>query len=207
MRDVTLRALDVLAEVDGVIGESYRQASTLMKKLGLPEKTLFLLDEHDEDQQTEQIMQQLLEGNRLALISDCGTPAFEDPGSRLIARCLEHGITVKPIPGASSLMAAISLSPIPLKQFLFLGFLPQKRPERLKKFVYVRKQTVPVILMDTPYRLSKLLAEVKDHLGGDRLVTLAVDLTLPTETVLHGRVREITSRMQDRKGEFILIVY
>lgn len=207
IRDITLRALDVLGDADGVICESYRQASTLLKRLGIGSKELFLLDEHDEAQQTEDLLKMLLQGKRLALISDCGTPAFQDPGSRLIARCLENRIPVKPVPGASSLMAALSLSPMPIKEFFFLGFLPQKKAQRLREFQKLRKIQLPIILMDTPYRLGRLLTEVRDNLGGNRTVTLALDLTLPNECIMHGKVHEVLSSVGDRKGEFILIVH
>jgi len=207
IRDVTFRAMDVLTEADGVICESFRQASTLLKKLGISRKELLLLDEHDEGQQTETILARLLQGSRLALISDCGTPTFQDPGSRLIARCLENSIPVKPVPGPSSLMTALSVSPLPINSFFFAGFLPQKNPQRAREFQKLKQMDTPIILMDTPYRLRKLLSEVVEHLGENRMVTLALDLTLPDEAILHGKARDILSRVADRKGEFVLIVH
>ena len=207
LADITLRAVETLKRVDGVVCEGFRQASTLLKKLGIPDKELFLLDEHDDGSQAEFILRELLKGRRLALISDCGTPGFEDPGSRLVAHCLENVISVVPLPGASSLMAALSVSPIPLKNFYFAGFLPQKKAMREKEFQKLKRLKDPLVLMDTPYRLGRLLVEVCEYLGGNRLVTLALDLTLPGEAILHGRADEIRARVADRKGEFILIVH
>ena len=206
-RDITLRALDVLNLVDRVICEGFRQGSTLLKRLDIKNKPLVILDEHNESNQTEEIVEFLSQGEQLALISDCGTPAFQDPGSHLIARCIDLDIPVKSIPGPSSLMAALSLSPIPLNEFYFIGFLPQKSAHREKKFQFIKSLRCPVVLMDTPYRLVKLLTEVRDYLGGNRLITLAVDLTLPSEDLFYGRVKNILERVKDRKAEFILIVY
>jgi len=205
--DITLRAVETLKRVDGVVCEGFRPASTLLKKLGIPDKEFFLLDEHDDGSQAEIILRELLKGRRLALISDCGTPGFEDPGPQLVARCLENAIPVVPLPGASSLMAALSVSPLPLKNFYFAGFLPQKKALRDKEFQKLKRLKDPVVLMDTPYRLGKLLAEVGEYLGGNRLVTLALDLTMPGESIMHGRVNDIRARVADRKAEFILIVY
>ena len=161
VQDITFRALDILGQVDGIICEEERQGSTLLKKLGISPRQLFTLNEHNEDDQTNALIALLCQGQNLALISDCGTPAFADPGARLIAEALQSNIRVTTIPGPSSLMAAISLSPIPLKDFMFVGFLPRKDPERIAKLEYLRSLRVPLIILDTPYRLVKLLDEVQ----------------------------------------------
>lgn len=207
LHDITLRALEVLNQSDGIICEGFRSASTLLKKLEIKNKNLTLLDEHNEKTQSDEILSMLLSGQQLALISDCGTPAFQDPGSHLIARCHELGIQVISIPGPSSLMTALSLSPLPIKEFYFAGFLPQKKPDRLRKLMSIKKLQLPIILMDTPYRLKKLLCEVSEHFGSNTMVALALDLTLPEEELFFDRIGEIIKRVQDRKGEFILIVY
>jgi len=206
-RDITLRALDVLAEVDAIIIEEYRQGSTLLKKLGITEKELILLNEHNEKEESRMIAKELTQGKRYALISDCGTPAFADPGTELIRLSMKNGVPVIPIPGPSSLMAAISISPLALEEFYFIGFLPRKKDVRYQKLNTIKKSQVPVILMDAPYRLSQLLSEVIDTFGKTRIATLAFDLTLPGEKILHDTVEHILQIMKDKKGEFILIVY
>lgn len=206
-RDITLRALDVLAEVDAVIIEEYRQGSTLLKKLGITEKELILLNEHNEKKESRMIAKELTQGKRYALISDCGTPAFADPGTELIRLSMKNGVPVIPIPGPSSLMAAISISPLPMEEFYFVGFLPRKKDIRYQKLNTMKKSQVPVILMDAPYRLSQLLSEVIDTFGKTRNVSLAFDLTLPGEKILHDTAEHIFQIMKDKKGEFILIVY
>ena len=205
--DISLRALEVLKNADAVACEEYRLGSTLLKKLGIGEKKLIILNEHNETEGTEEVIQTLLSGQSIALISDCGTPSFADPGTNLVKRCVEYGISVKSIPGASSLMAAISLSPLPLKEFYFAGFLPRGESERREKLNFLKSLRIPIILMDTPYRLGKLLGEVGTNFGKNRLVTLAIDLTLPAENLLHGPVGEISQRIKDRKAEFILILH
>ena len=206
-RDITLRALDVLKAVDAVVCEEYRQGSTTLKKLGITGKKLILLNEHNEKEGSSLIAQEILDGKQYALISDCGTPAFADPGTRLIRLCLGYGLNVIPVPGVSSLMAAVSLSPLPMEEFHFAGFLPRKKEIRTHKLDQLKRMRVPIILMDAPYRLMKLLAEVSSVFGNNRMVTLAFDLTLPDEKILHAPVCEIIKKMTDRKGEFILIVH
>lgn len=206
-RDITLRALDVLVEVDAVIIEEYRQGSTLLKKLGMAEKELIVLNEHNEKEGSLMIAEELTQGKSYALISDCGTPAFADPGTELIRLSMENGVPVIPVPGPSSLMAAISLSPLPLEEFYFVGFLPRKKEIRSQKLNTLKKMRIPIILMDAPYRLSRLLSEVITFFGRARMITLAFNLTLDAEKVLHDTAEHILQEMKGQKGEFILIVH
>ncbi len=206
-RDITLRALDVLRTVDAVICEEYRQGSTLLKKLDIQGKELLMLNEHNEAEKAVEIAMQLLQGKRYALISDCGTPAFADPGTYLIQKASEFQVPVVPIPGASSLMALLSVSPLPVDEFFFAGFLPRQSEIRQQKLKSLAKMSVPIILMDTPYRLGKLLAEVKSVYGKNRRATLALDLTLESEKILHGTLNEITAQIGNRKSEFMLIIH
>jgi len=206
-QDITLRALDVLRTADAVICEELRLGSTLLKKTGISNKPLLPLNEHNEDEQTGEILLRLHKGEILALISDCGTPGFEDPGARVVQEALQQGIQVVPLPGPSSLMAALSISPIPLKEFLFAGFLPRKDAERISKLKHLQALKTHLVLMDTPYRLGKLLEEVESVFGKYRQATLALDVSLPGELILYANLSEIRQRVQARKGEFVLIVY
>jgi len=206
-RDITLRALDILNSADIIIGEEYRQTTTLLKKIGVDNFHILTLNEHNEIEQTPEIIRMLLSGNKMALISDCGTPAFADPGTKLISRCVELGINVKPVPGPSSLMAAVSLSPIAMEEFHFVGFLPRKTKERQSKIAELKKSKLPLILMDTPYRMEKLVQEIAQHLGKGRRLMLAVDLTKPKESVFYGPADDILPNIKGQKAEFVLIVY
>jgi 16S rRNA (cytidine1402-2'-O)-methyltransferase len=207
LKDVSQRALEILHSVDAVVCEEYRVGSTLLKRLNIPGKTLLTLNEHNEQEQAGDILLRLHNGENLALVSDCGTPGFEDPGAFLVEQAIQQGIQVSPIPGPSSLMAAISISPVPMKEFYFVGFLPRKDEERLPKLRHLNALKMPVILMDTPYRLVKLVQEVETVFGKGRMAALALDVSLPGETILYATLSEIRQKVQARKGEFILIVY
>jgi 16S rRNA (cytidine1402-2'-O)-methyltransferase len=206
-QDITLRALEVLRDADAVICEEFRQGSTLLKKLEIPSKELLQLNEHNEAERAPELLQLLLSGKRLALVSDCGTPAFADPGTQLVKLAMEFQVPVVPVPGVSSLMALISVSPLSMDRFYFAGFLPRKTEERQTEMKALLRLNVPIILMDTPYRLEKLLQEVRLTFGKNRLVTLAMDLTLDSEEILHGSVTELLPRVKNRKSEFMLIVH
>ncbi len=206
-RDISLRALDALKQADAVACEAFREGSTLLKKLGIGEKKLLILNEHNEKEGTDEIVQSLLSGLSVALISDCGTPAFADPGTSLVKKCVEYGIPVSSLPGASSLMAAISLSPLPLKEFYFAGFLPRIETDRRNKLAFLKTLNKPIVLMDTPYRMGKLINEIGSTFGKNHLITLAIDLSLPSESLLHGPANEIMEKVKNQKSEFILIVH
>lgn len=204
-KDITLRALSVLATVDGIICEEYRQGSRLLNQLGI-ENELITLNEHNEVQEVENIIQRLRNGAHLAIISDAGTPVFADPGGFLLEKIYQLNIPLTSIPGPGSLMTALSLCDFSIEQFIFAGFPPQKSPDRenfLKKYQGAK---IPVILMDTPYRLTKLLNEVQDLFGMTQDILLACDLTQKTEAIFRGQIGTILPKITGRKMEFILIL-
>ncbi len=207
LKDFTLRSLDILRSVDAVVCEELRQGSTLLKRAGIQGKLLLTLNEHNEAEQIPDLLLRLSHGESLALISDSGTPIFADPGVMLLEQAIVQGIKVVPIPGPSSLTAALSVSPISMREFIFAGFLPRKDDERLSKLKSLKSLKLPLVLLDTPYRLGKLMNEVEKVFGKGHVITLALDLTLPDELILHGTVNEIQARIQVRKGEFVLIVH
>jgi len=205
-RDITLRAMDVLQEVDAVICEEYREGSTLLKRLGIA-KEIILLNEHNEAEQAPQIAQRLHLNQSLALISDCGTPVFADPGATLIRHMVEQGIPVVPIPGPSSLMAALSVLDVKLDRFIYAGFLPRDRDERRKALKHLRSTRFPIILMDAPYRLAPLLVDLEAVYGPGANITLAIDMTLNSEKIFRGTIAEAQKHLGQRKGEFVVIVH
>jgi 16S rRNA (cytidine1402-2'-O)-methyltransferase len=204
-KDITLRALDVLKKVDAIICEEYRQGSRLLHKLG-SENNLIPLNEHNEMEEAHNIMMRLAKGETMALISDAGTPVFADPGQHLLELLYQMGIPVSPIPGPGSLMAALSLCDFSIEQFIFAGFPPRDTQKREGFLADFKPEKVPVVLMDTPYRLTKLLTEVQSIFGKGQDILLACDLTLQKETVLRGRVDDILAKVSGQKREFILIL-
>jgi len=205
--DITLRAIRILGEVDVVICEERREGSTLLKKLGITPKELVSLNEHNEAEQAATLVQRMLLGENMALISDAGTPVFADPGAELIRQAVEMGIKVTSVPGASSLMALLSLLDTRLEQFVYVGFLPRSPQERRQQLQRFLRMNLPLVMMDTPYRLSSLLEDIEKTAGKNRRITLGLNLTQPGEQVLRGTVNEIRRMVQGRKAEFILLLH
>lgn len=205
--DITLRAIKTLMDADIIICEETREASTLLKKLAITPKMLISLNEHNEEEQISQITQELFLGKQIALISDCGTPVFSDPGHALIHACVENGIQVIPIPGVSSLMTLLSILDFKLEKFYFAGFLPRETTQRKTELNRLKTIKVPVVIMDTPYRLPKLLEELETLLDKGCQATLACDLTLPSETILRGKLDVIRKKVGLRKAEFMLMIH
>lgn len=205
--DITLRAVEILKNADAVICEDRKTGSKLAKNIGIEIKEWIVVSEHNENRSGDLIQERLLSGNSLALISDCGTPVFSDPGARLIERAIGIGAPVIPVPGASSLMATLSILETPLPKFYFAGFPPRQPEERVKMFDYLRRLHVPVILMDTPYRMGTILKEALKAFGSGRKAVLACDLTLASERVFRGNLGEIYKLAGNTKAEFILVIY
>jgi 16S rRNA (cytidine1402-2'-O)-methyltransferase len=204
-KDITLRALDILKKVDVIICEEYRQGARLLHKLGV-ENDLLTLNEHNEAQEAKNIFKRLQKGETMALISDAGTPVFADPGGHLLRLIYQGGIAISPIPGPSSLMTALSLCDFPIDRFYFAGFPPRKSPAREAFLSRLKNIPDPIILMDTPYRLTKLLTEVKNIFGAEQDLLLACDLTLRKEAVFRGSVKEVLLKVSGQKREFIMIL-
>ena len=206
-RDITLRALDILKSVDGIICEERREGSTLLKRLDVPEKPLIPLNEHNEAEATADLVIRMFKGESFALISDAGTPVFADPGAYLIQEASLNGLQVVPIPGPSSLMAILSVLDFKLDKFIFGGFLPRVPDQRRQELTRLRGLRLPVVLMDTPYRLAALLDDVEKTFGKGQRLTLGFDLTLDSEIILRGTPAEVKKALGPRKGEFMLIVH
>lgn len=204
--DITLRAVETLRQADAVICEEYKPGSTLLKKLAITGKELVLLNEHNEAEVAADLLPRLLNGESLALISDCGTPVFSDPGAYLIQLASSSGVTVSPVPGVSSLMAALSLLDAKIENFIFAGFLSRDPAKRRQDLTRYRGYRMPVVIMDTPYRLAALLEDVAKVFGKGQWVMVAFDLTLPGEVVYRGEVSDVAKQVGGKKGEFVLVV-
>lgn len=206
MGDITLRAIEIMKSVDAVICEELKPGSTLLKKLGITVKELVLLNEHNEAEKAADLLVRLLNGESMALISDCGTPVFSDPGSYLIQLASSSGVEVSPVPGASSLSATLSLLDTKIERFVFAGFLPRDAEQRRRELSRYRGYRMPVVVMDTPYRLAALLEDVAKIFGRGQWVMVAFDLTLPTESVFRGEVGDVIKQVGAKKGEFMLVI-
>lgn len=206
--DITWRAVSTLKEADGVICEELKEGKKLLHHLGI-DKPLFTLNEHNEEEATPELLDKLRAGQRLALISDCGTPLLADPGQHLVAAAHNQGIPITPIPGTSALTAALSVCGIPLERFLFYGFLSPKKEERRRELANLKKVPYPIVLFETPYRLLPLLEDIVRVMGPGRPIVLAYNLTLPGELILRDTAAAILSLCRERKlkGEFVLVLF
>lgn len=204
--DITLRALEVLQEVDFVICEEFKPGSKFLHRYKL-NKPLELLNEHNEKEQSKLLLDRLLiKKETAALISDTGTPLFADPGNKLVWQCHQNGIPVIPVPGASSIMTALMGCGLADDRFLYYGFLPanaEKRLEALKKV----PAHLNVIFLETPYRLKQLLRDCCRIMGDQRQAIVAYKLTQPEEKFFWGNLKELSYQVQAlAKGEFVFIL-
>ena len=203
--DLSPRAKKTLAEADLILGEEYRVTSTLLKSLGYPTKEIELLNEHSTKRDVAALLEKCREKN-VALISDCGTPGFCDPGAELVAMCRSERVVVRSIPGPSSLMAFLSVCGVRLDQFQFVGFLPAKRELRTPALKKLSKEGKATILMDTPYRLSRLLEELAIQFP-QRRATIGMNLSKEDERVETGLLRDLSQRLKDQKAEFLILLH
>ena len=205
--DITLRALRILKECDFIICEELKEARRLLSHYKI-EKELFPLNEHNENESANELILKLLEGNTAALISDCGTPLFSDPGHLLVDLSLQNRIDVIPVPGASSLLTALVGSGLDFEKFYYYGWLSPKKDIRRKQLLDLRKRKETIVLMDTPYRLKTLLEDVVKLLGANIPCVLAFELTKEKEKFYRGNAQNILSAVEreNLKGEFVLII-
>ena len=204
--DITLRALRILKEVDLIAAEDTRHTGLLLKHFGI-QTPLSSYFEGNELRKRDLILSRLKQGDRVALVSDAGTPGISDPGFRLIQLSIENQIPVVPIPGPSAVITALSVSGLPTDAFLFKGFLPHKATKRRGLLEQLEAARETLIFYESPHRLNETLKDISDILG-NREIVLARELTKMYEEVLRGRVSEIQSQITGRKikGEITLII-
>ena len=204
--DITLRALRILKEVDLIAAEDTRHTGLLLRYFGI-QTPLSSYFEGNELRKRDLILSRLKHGDRVALVSDAGTPGISDPGFRLIQIVIENQIPIVPIPGPSAVIAALSVSGLPTDAFLFRGFLPHKSMRRRGLLEQLEEVRETIIFYESPHRIIDTLKDVADILG-DREIVLARELTKIYEEVLRGRVSEIQNQITGRKikGEITLVI-
>lgn len=208
MRDVTLRAKDVLEEVDEWIVEDSRRAATLRDNLGLPKKTMNRYYDENETRQVPELIQALNSGLDMALISDAGTPAIADPGYELISRARAEDIEVRPVPGVSAPIAALSVSGFPASEFYFIGYFPRTAPKRREKLLEIKHLQQTVVFFEAPHRIEETLKAVRTYLG-DRELFAGREMTKQYEEYRTGTADELLDVFtgERRKGEFTVLVH
>jgi 16S rRNA (cytidine1402-2'-O)-methyltransferase len=216
--DITLRALRILSTVPviacedtrrtGLLLDYYRKEKRIIQKDNKP-KLISFYDEIEETR-TPEIIEILQSGQNIALVSDAGTPLISDPGFKLVRECHRQNINVSPIPGPSSVTAALSVSGMPTDTFFFIGYLPKKSGKRMKLLenIKVLKSdgiVKTVILFETPHRIGKTLTELQNVLG-DSEIAVATELTKMYEKIWRGKISEATSHFKNPKGEMIMLI-
>ncbi len=203
--EISLRALDILKNADIILCESTKETSRFLKIHDIKAKKYELLNEHTTPDELMDLIE-LCRTQIVALVSDCGTPAFCDPGNDLIKHCRKQNIEIKSVLGASALMGLLSLSSVRLYQFLFRGFLPAENEKRAAEWSKLKTEKNAFILMDTPYRLKKTIDECVQNIGG-RDILLVMNLSQDNEHVLEGRPSFVSQNLHLDKAEFMLLVY
>lgn len=205
--DITIRALNTLKSVNIIICEEYKEARRSLSHYKI-DKELYALNEHNEKEVVNEILLKLLEGKNAALISDCGTPVFSDPGQLLIEVCISQKIDIVPVPGANSIVPALIGSGFDISKFYYAGWLSPKKYIRRKQLLDLKRMKELIVLMDTPYRLKTLLNDVIKILGKNVPVVLAFQLTMKDEKYYRGNAEKVLSiaEKQNLKGEFVLMV-
>lgn len=205
LEDITFRAIRTLKEVDYIFAEDTRVTKKLLNHYEI-DTIVYRYDEHTKLHQIENIINLLKEEKNIAIVTDAGTPCISDPGYEIVERALKEDIKVSPIPGASSMVAAASVSGISMRRIAYEGFLPKKKGRQtlLKKLVEEERS---IIIFESPHRIEKTLSELKEYLG-DREVALCREITKLYEEIISGKISELLGKLEGRtiKGEIVLIV-
>ncbi len=206
LEDITLRVLETLKSVDIIAAEDTRHTLKLLNHYGIKAK-LTSYHEHNKYDKAESLVQELLSGKNIALVTDAGTPAISDPGEELAKAAFEAGIEVTSLPGASALVVALSMSPLSSRRFVFEGFLPSEKKERREVLESLREETRTIVLYEAPHRLKKTLKELEEVLGA-RKINLCRELTKIHEDILLSTIPELLVYFEanEPRGEMVLII-
>lgn len=203
--DITLRALEVLKDVDFILCEDTRVSSNLLNHFEF-KKELISLNAVNESNKIDSILNRLKSNQTAALISDAGTPLISDPGVRLVSSCIDNNIEIIPVPGASALLAALTMSGLPTDSFVFEGFIPQKKG-RHSKLKQLASEERTIVLYESIYRIEKLLNELNEYLP-DRFLVVCREITKKFEETWRGFPKDILNNFSEKvvKGEFVIVV-
>jgi len=208
LEDITLRAIRVLKQADVIACEDTRQTQKLLSHYGITTRTTSY-HEHTELTRAPELVLELEQGARIALVTDAGMPGISDPGYRLITLAIRHHVPVVPIPGPSAFLAALAASGLPTDSFRFSGFLPAKAGQRRTFLQSIRDSPLTQVLYEAPHRVKEALQDVVEVLGAERQVVVAREVTKLHEEFLRGRAGEILRMLSDRgeiKGEITLLI-
>jgi len=202
--DITYRAVETLKSVDVIAAEDTRHSLKLLNHLQIS-KPLISYHRHNEDVKTDLLIEKLLKGENIALITDAGTPAISDPGEEIVKQAIKNEIEIIPIPGACALINALICSGMDTKEFTFFGFLPLNKKLRKNKFEEIKNENKTIIIYEAPHKLNNTLRDILDEIG-DVNIVLAREITKIHEEFIRGKISEIINKTEGIKGEIILII-
>ncbi len=206
LEDITLRALRVLKEVDLIACEDTRRTRRLLDHFDIT-KPVVSYHEHNERERAAELVERLMRGESVAVVTDAGTPGISDPAYRVVTAAIERGVTVVPIPGATALIAGLTASGLPTDAFFFAGFLPSKRQARRARLEELRLRRETLVCYEAPHRIRETLTEAREVLG-NRPAVLAREVTKLHEQFLRGTLSEISAQLvtQEPRGEMTLVI-
>lgn len=204
--DITLRAVRVLSDVDLILAEDTRTTQVLLRHLGI-EKRMWSHHKFNEHSAVEAVARTIESGEAVALVSDAGTPGISDPGFLLVRTCLEHGIEIETLPGATAFVPALVDSGFPCDRFCFEGFLPAKKG-RTKRLLQLADEERTMIFYESPYRLTKTLEQFAGVFGAERPVSVSRELTKKFEQTVRGTLAEVAAHFaaHEPKGEIVVVL-
>lgn len=202
--DITLRAIDVLKSVDIVVAEDTRHSLKLLNHLQIS-KPLMSYYRHKEEVKYEKILEKIKEGKNIAIISDAGTPIISDPGEIIVKAAIKENIEVIPIPGACAAITALMAGGVDTKKFVFYGFISINKKLRKKELEEIRKENKTIILYEAPHKIKNTLDDLKEYIP-DRKITVCRELTKIHEEFIRGTVEEVTKKITEPKGEYIILI-
>ena len=206
--DLAPRALLELAEADFVACEDTRRTGMLYKHLGIPHPPFVVCNEHTEARASEEIVERIHSGARVVLVSDAGMPGISDPGERIVSAVVAAGLSVTAVPGASAVLAALTMSGFSTERFAFEGFLPRKGSERSERLSEIEIERRTTVFFESPRRLQRTLSDLLERFGPDRRIAVARELTKRYEEIWRGRLSDAVAHFggQEPRGEFVVVV-
>ena len=208
LEDITLRAIRVLGEVDGILAEDTRNSGQLLKHLNIS-KPLYSHHAHNEHTGVPGVIKMLKEGKSLALISDAGTPGISDPGYLLVKACVDNGIEVESLPGATAFVPALVNSGFPTDRFVYEGFLPHKKG-RQTRWKALAEEERTIVLYESPHRLVKALEQIIEFISADRLVMVGREISKMHEQMVRGTATEVlayfVAHPDKVRGEIVIVI-
>ena len=206
LEDITMRAVRILGEVDFILAEDTRTSAVLLKHLGI-DKPLRSHHKFNEHATVRSVAEAIEAGKNVALVSDAGTPGISDPGFLLVRTCVEQGIDVETLPGATACIPALVQSGFPCDRFCFEGFLPQKKG-RNKRLAELAEESRTIIFYESPFRVVKCLEQLIEHFGQERQVAVSREITKKFEQTVRGTLAQVLAHFKEHqpKGEFVIVL-